>query len=603
MKRFSLHRTFTFVTCVLLSSLSIVSAQSDKQPDQPPTDIIYLNQAWSAQDREKFYWGSQGSALLSYDIYLNLTLPDSNELFNSRTNSDRMGLLVDPVNPVANPDDLPIGVTKSVVTQGSLKGSYAGLTCAACHTNQLQYKGSQIRIDGGTATRFDALLWLQTLSRSIEAPLTQPAAFESLLKRIQERSPIDANELRIRLKADADFIKLQLTNSFVVPFSPGPGRTDAFTEENNTLAAIHTGIKENSRPALAPVKPPFLWNAPQSAWVEWSGIATNPLVRNFSEVLGVFARYDVSTSQQNLTEVDTTVDLKAIIGIEQLLRRLAPPAWPEKILGKLDQTRIQEGSKLFAKYCVECHTTYPYRWSAPRARGVRMIENAMVPQEIVGTDKQHLQGILFDQKPTMLTQHIASRLQGKTVVSANELFSALEQPMIQRALKQAGPFTQEEILDMNGYIDQSVALNIPINSYKAAPRDGAWATAPFLHNGSVPNLYELLSPFAQRSKTFYLTREFDPIKLGLNTENAKAGFLFDTTLIGNSNSGHLFENKEGPGVIGPELTPAQRFAIIEYIKSIPDVAGRVTPFGGPKQPVIAQDDPVWFNTRHPYGTP
>jgi hypothetical protein len=574
-----------------------VSAQEIKTP----SEIVYLNQAWSAKDRANFYWKSQGSALLSYDIYLALTLPGTNELFNSRSNSDRMGLLLEPINKKVNPDDLPVGIAKSVVTSGTLRGTYAGLTCAACHTNQIQYKGSQIRIDGGNASRFDLLLWLQTLSRSVDAPLNDPALFASLVSRIRERTPVDEVELKARLNADAEFIRLQLNESVVVPHAPGPGRTDAFTEESNTVIAIHTGISENARPALAPIKPPFLWNTPQSAWVEWSGVAINPLLRNFSEVLGVFARYDLSSSQKNFNEVESTIDLKGLIEIEQSIRRLAPPAWPENILGNLDPARVKDGANLFQKHCIECHTAYPYRWSAPRAKGVRMIENAMVPQNIVGTDKQHLLGILFNQKPSILTKHLADKLQGKSVVTAGELFAALEKPMIEYALKQSGPFTPDEILDMNGFIDASVDLTPPVNSYKAAPRDGAWSTAPFLHNGSIPNMYELLSPQSERSKTFYINREFDPVKLGLDTEKSKDGFLFDTSLIGNSNEGHLFAEGKGPGIIGPELTPNERFALIEYLKSIPEVPGRVTPFGGPENPLIADQDPSWFNTKHPYG--
>ena len=78
----------------LLSPFVSVSAEENKKT----SEIIYLNQAWSAQDRANFYWKPQGSALLSYDIYLALTLPGTNELFNSRSNSDRMGLLLEPVD-------------------------------------------------------------------------------------------------------------------------------------------------------------------------------------------------------------------------------------------------------------------------------------------------------------------------------------------------------------------------------------------------------------------------------------------------------------------------------------------------------------------------
>src|SRR5262245_48909169 len=108
--------------------------------------VIYLDQAWSAEDRAAYYWTSQGSALLSYDIYLALEVAGSAELFNSAANSDRLGLLLEPADPMNNPDGLPVGVNKAVVTSGQFKGTYAGLTCSACHTGQIQYKGKQIRI-------------------------------------------------------------------------------------------------------------------------------------------------------------------------------------------------------------------------------------------------------------------------------------------------------------------------------------------------------------------------------------------------------------------------------------------------------------------------
>src|SRR4030095_10416655 len=90
----------------------------------------------------------------------------------------------------------------------------------------------------------------------------------------------------------------------------------------------------------------------------------------------------------------------------------------------------------------------------------------------------------------------------------------------------------------------------------------------------------------ERSKKFCLGREFDPVKVGLDTTCGSGAFEIDTAQRGNSNAGHSFE--EGPrgnGIIGPLLTDEQRWALVEYLKSIPERAGRVTPFGGP--PVAA----------------
>jgi hypothetical protein len=92
----------------------------------------------------------------------------------------------------------------------------------------------------------------------------------------------------------------------------------------------------------------------------------------------------------------------------------------------------------------------------------------------------------------------------------------------------------------------------------------------------------MLIPAKDRTKKFYIGREFDPVKVGVDTTAGSGRFLMDTTLLGNSNAGHSFEaGPRGDGVIGPLLTDDQRWAIVEYLKSIPEEPGRVTPFGGP----------------------
>ena len=127
---------------------------------QSPNDsVTYLNQAWSQDDREWFYHFSQGSAVLSYDIFLDLEAADSQDLFRSGLNSTRYGLIPEAANSY-NPDGLPIGISKTVVTapiKGWPAGDYAGLTCAACHEDELRYKGKLIRIEGGISHTADLL--------------------------------------------------------------------------------------------------------------------------------------------------------------------------------------------------------------------------------------------------------------------------------------------------------------------------------------------------------------------------------------------------------------------------------------------------------------
>ena len=108
---------------------------------------------------------------------------------------------------------------------------------------------------------------------------------------------------------------------------------------------------------------------------------------------------------------------------------------------------------------------------------------------------------------------------------------------------------------------QSIAAKAPATlKYKAAPLAGIWATAPYLHNGSVPNLYELLLPANQRTTRFYVgNREFDPTKVGYVTSEGEGTTLLDTTLPGNSNEGH-----DTYGVFSEE----ERWQLVEYMKSL-----------------------------------
>jgi hypothetical protein len=109
-----------------------------------------------------------------------------------------------------------------------------------------------------------------------------------------------------------------------------------------------------------------------------------------------------------------------------------------------------------------------------------------------------------------------------------------------------------------------------LEAYRARPLNGIWATAPFLHNGSVPSLYQLLLPAERRDTVFYTgSRQFEPRNVGFATTAFQGGFRFDTSLPGNWNRGHEFRNApRGRGVIGPELTDAERWEIIEYLKML-----------------------------------
>ena len=98
-------------------------------------------------------------------------------------------------------------------------------------------------------------------------------------------------------------------------------------------------------------------------------------------------------------------------------------------------------------------------------------------------------------------------------------------------------------------------------AYKARPISGIWATAPYLHNGSVPNLYQLLLPPGERVVKFNVdsSYSFDAKTVGYVADKEGRVFRFDTQLPGNSNAGHDY---------GTDLTRAQRWDLIEFLKTL-----------------------------------
>ena len=101
------------------------------------------------------------------------------------------------------------------------------------------------------------------------------------------------------------------------------------------------------------------------------------------------------------------------------------------------------------------------------------------------------------------------------------------------------------------------------NGYVAMPLDGLWLTGPFLHNGSVPSLADLLEPVEARPRTFWRGYDvYDPARVGFVTTGPEAqreGSLLDTSRPGNSNAGHSY---------GTELPASAKRALLEYLKTL-----------------------------------
>jgi hypothetical protein len=589
------------IAVALFAGVSASLAQTNYATDNG--DVLLLDQGWSDEDRLKYYFNTQGSAALSYDIFLNLESADSSDLFRSSANMAHFGLVPYPSDPTYNPDGLPIGLTKTVVLDGQWQGEWVGFGCAACHNGRLQYQGQQISVSGGNAGWLDLYAFLDELDAALVATSSDPDKFDRLLGRIGG----DRASLRARLEADVEAVNNYVTATAATPAVPGPGRMDALGLIHNQVFVRSLGVPENWSAPLAPTKPSFAWNVPQSAWAQWSGVLADPINRNIGEVMGVFARMDLMSASEADGLFQSTVDASKLIESEELLRRLAPPKWPEEVLGSIDPAKAAQGAALFDENCSSCHSRWPHRWSEPRKMGKRFIENAIVMGNVIGTDPLQFRSSQFETRPTVksgpLAPNLAPPSTGATIVSPTEMFrGTMQRGIASRALEVVN-LSEEALISAHGYgpFYPDPPLPIPVfGGYKANPIEGMWASPPFLHNGSVPSLYDLLGPAAERPTTFYVGREYDPLKIGIDTSGNSGNFLFDTRSVGNSNAGHSFEDAPlGKGVIGRSLSEQERWAIIEFIKSAPDAPAQVSPFGGPENPTRAWLDETFYHVHNP----
>ena len=101
------------------------------------------------------------------------------------------------------------------------------------------------------------------------------------------------------------------------------------------------------------------------------------------------------------------------------------------------------------------------------------------------------------------------------------------------------------------------------DGYVSVALEGLWLRAPYLHNGSVPTLTDLLEPVETRPARFWRGYDvYDPVRVGFVTSGAGAereGTLFNVNLPGNSNAGHLY---------GTRLPPDAKRALVEFMKTL-----------------------------------
>jgi hypothetical protein len=256
----------------------------------------------------------------------------------------------------------------------------------------------------------------------------------------------------------------------------------------------------------------FNWNLRALPHDELIGACDFPSLWNQKPREGMHLHWDgnnTSVDERNLSAslgagvTPVTADHDSLLRIHNWIWTLPPPKYPFAI----DEARSTRGKDIFTQQCAGCHS--------------------------------------FGGQKTVTVEDITSirtdpyRLNSYTYALTGN----------QAQLYPAGQYRFTHFSKTNGYANQ--------------PLDGIWARAPYLHNGSVPTLLDLLSDPADRPKQFVRGYDvYDQRKVGFVSDTPDArqsGFWYDTSIPGNANSGHHF---------GTTLPLDQKLDLIEFMKTL-----------------------------------
>ncbi len=652
-------RSSLLLRSVLYSSLlSLIPACGNDSSDRPSCEgdtcdeissVVELEQGrgWG-QFKERFRFTHQGSRMIPYSWLINLEQASSDERFVSPTNMDRLGFTLD-LAPTAesrslNPDNLPIGLVKDPRV-GRYGEEWAGLTCSACHTGQITYKGTAFQIDGGSG-----LLDLQGTERellaAVEATQAAPEKWARFTDNVlgasaspDARAELENNvidfvaDLRRRGERSAPAIPGALIGqggTLDLPY--GPGRVDAFTILVNESICKMLPLAENCRPGNTPTTYPHLWGITDLDWVQTNSLTHAVLGRNLGEVLGVYAHSSMENcgpEHPQVCDFTSTADLDNLVALESWVKHLDAPKWHEDFPA-IDPDLAADGAELYARDCQSCHAlpnqggsyeTSDPNPDSPNGCGRVFVETQSTPicfdyngvdllgglaaancdaEVTIGTDPFLAANFLARRGKTGM---LAPLFGGQEEVSAAELLGTIQTLIIQQAFESLG-YSQDDILHALDYRDSATPSLANLTGYKARPLDGIAFTAPFLHNGSIPTIAELLKRPSERLTEFWVgRREFDPVNLGFIAtapEGDEELFRYDSSLPGNHNSGHEFgpaaaeyEGDDNPECVGASLDSnrachgsdgrfiageccareSDRMALLEYLKTL-DVTPR-----------------------------
>ena len=596
----------------------------------------------------------------------------------------------------------PAGKNKMPIPGSNRNAHSLGLTCAACHTGQLEYNGNRLLIDGGPGM-ISLDKFREALQLSLAFTLLLPDKFDRFAHgvlgnapakdaRSQLREQFVAFVKKAKIQTDLEKLQAKLPDAVVEGF----GRLDALNRIGNEVFAGQMELAENIRPITAPVSYPYIWNAPWFDWVQYNSSIQQPMVRNLGESMGVKGKVNLADPTNPF---ESYIPVEQLHEMEQMLAGderpwqvqkfggLQSPKWSEfaalGILPPLNQELVAQGRRLYLGgsganngsrgLCVGCHLPpvdspeifNAEYWQPPGANSDQRFQALQkqlkpsddkylalvtIPAMEIGTDCRTAYGMAYRTvttpkvignsgwlpasfkpaqipadcpQPALATDKsgaLSKPREGFVVTNFGAALGEVVGKVKDHWYDTTGKTAQQQST-LDGYRPNGIRALVPNNyypnhcpnpdapnakadsgkdcpnpqlpSYRARPLNGVWATAPFLHNGSVPNLYLLLGTQEERdqqARIFFVgSRAYDPTYVGFQYRADKSAlactkspevsvlndtrglFELDTQIPGNRNTGHLFADDKPPhvdGHIGRALSCDERFAIIEYLKSL-----------------------------------
>jgi hypothetical protein len=553
-------------------------------PVNAQTGCPTIPQGWKPAMRVDFWYTSQGSRLMEYNAFKSLKT-SSGQLFADPGYLKQFKFATVPDQYAAAawkayPDSkgLPIGFAVDKDPSGK---TYVGLTCAACHTAAIQFSanGPECLVEGGPSlNNFEA--FVTALSTAVNSAVSTPEIEETK----------------------------KLLSYYLLPKNAsGFGRVDAFGHIFNRVTKPASGPKHA---ADAPVSYPHVWSTPYLDRVQWTSAASNkppfgPLIRNVGEALGVFGELDLRRLGPRLRYSHSSISIKGLESLEAWLQELDTPAWPATLGGDwaIDKNRAAAGQILYANNCATCHTIWkkpadgslfptshhPIGTSESSKKDGFATSNVATDSYVAKrveeriTTKSKYEDYLLEKsdlfrtmlfKPAAFRQALAPELNADLLLAKAVGLTVIGQKNIAKTFLTGAPLADaEKFLATADDLGRTfVAGDRKPAGYRARPLNGIWATAPYLHNGSVPTLWDLLNrkrlpgtvPASSeeqfRPDTFVVgCREYDPKKAGYGQCTGQGFSTYDTSLVGNGNQGHLW---------GTQLSNSEKLDLLEYLKTL-----------------------------------